>query len=277
MIDAHQHFWDIKREDCRWPTSDLSAIYRSFSMSDYLHAVERAPMRGSVLVQSQACDSDTDYLLALSAEYKTILAVVGWVDLEAKNACERIHFLAKQNKMRGLRPMLQAITDADWINHRSVQPAIACMVREEMRFDALIQPRHLKALTEFAKKYPDLGIVVDHAAKPDIAAGDFIFWADGLKRLSECDNVYCKLSGLVTEAKQSQLSDFENFKPWIKHILDCFSDDRVLWGSDWPVVNLASSWQEWYTESCKLLNELKRDKAAQAKIFDANARRFYGL
>lgn len=277
IIDSHQHFWDLTREDCRWPTSDLTAIYKTFTPDDYHEQLANINIVGSVLVQSQACDSDTDYLLALADQHDTVLAVVGWVDLAASDVTGRIAALAEHNKLRGLRPMLQAIGDSDWILAEELQPGIDAMMEHGLRFDALIQPRHLSAISAFAGRNPELQIVVDHAAKPDITAQEFTSWATGMEKLAALGNVYCKVSGLLTEAAADQVTRTEVFMPYVQQLVSCFGATRLMWGSDWPVVNLVSSLQEWLQMAQSLLVASGVAENEMSLIFSGTASRFYSL
>lgn len=277
IIDSHQHFWEITREDCAWPTPDLKAIYRSFVLKDYHEQSANLDVTGTVLVQSQPCDSDTDYLLALADRHEFILAVVGWADLEAPDVADRLASLAAHKKLRGLRPMLQAIEDSEWILGSHLQPGIDAMLEQDLRFDALIQPRHLSVIHEFARRNPGLPIVVDHAAKPGIARQEFSNWATGISNLAALENVYCKLSGLLTEAAAEQVAQYEVFAPYVKHLLSCFGAGRLMWGSDWPVVNLATSLREWLQMAQSLLVAGGLTEKERSEIFSGTASRFYGL
>lgn len=280
MIDAHQHYWDVSREDCTWPTQDLRAIYRSFGPEAYRQASEGSGLHGSVLVQSQACDSDTDYLLALAENNAQILAVVAWADLESPHAANRIRTLAEHNKVRGLRPMLQGIEDSAWILRDELEPAIVAMQEHHLRFDALVQPRHIKVLEVFAERYELLQIVIDHGAKPNIADDEYDDWAQGMERLASKKNVYCKLSGLVTEASPELGENPEILLPWINHLYKSFGAGKLMWGSDWPVVNLACSFKEWLLLSRRILMSCvsgpHKDEDLFA-IYSGTAQKFYRI
>lgn len=277
IIDSHQHFWEIARKDCSWPTPDLKAIYRDFAPDDYRRAVSGTEIAGSVLVQSQPQDSDTDYLLEIAASNAEVLAVVGWADLVDPSVATRIGKLAEHKKLRGLRPMLQAIEDENWILRAELQAGINAMQKHELRFDALIQPRHLPAMIEFARANPGLQVVVDHAAKPDIANDEFEAWSTGIATLAACENVYCKLSGLVTEAAHEQLGKQKVFAPYVAHLVSCFGCKRIMWGSDWPVVNLASDLQAWLAEARELLLVAGVNAAELPQVFHRTAHDFYKL
>lgn len=279
MIDSHQHCWQIAAHGCTWPTADLTAIYRDFGVDDLRLEAEPLAITGSVLVQSQPCDADTDYLLSLAQEHDFIKAVVGWVDMMAPDAPARIAHLAAQSKLRSLRPMLQSLPDDNWILSPGLAPAIAAMLEHKLCFDALVLPRHLPFLREFAARYPHLPIVIDHAAKPSIAAhncAQFCAWSRDISALAESPRVYCKVSGLLTEAGAGQ-SD-ETLQCYVDHLLAAFSPERLMWGSDWPVVKLAlnhslASYAAWFAQAKRLLGRLSETETNA--IFAHNARRFY--
>lgn len=243
MIDAHHHFWQIGKHDCIWPTQDLTAIYRDFGVADLLPLAKFAGVTGSVVVQSQESDADTDYLLAQAEQSDFIKAVVGWVDLASAVAPERIAQLAAQPKLRGLRPMLQGLPDDGWILRPELEPAIAAMKEHQLAFDALVYTRHLPHLEEFARRHPDLPIVIDHAAKPAVIATDRPAedWCAAMGRIAKLANVYCKISGLPTEAGKDQ--GLAEMLPYIQHLIGAFGAERLMWGSDWPVIGLAPNKQ----------------------------------
>lgn len=243
MIDAHQHFWQIGKHDCIWPTPDLIAIYRDFGLNEYLHLAQSAGITGSVLMQSQESDADTNYLLAVAAQSEFIKALVGWVDLAGESAPARIAHLASHPKLRGLRPMLQCLPDDAWILRPELEPAVAAMKQHRLSLDALVYTRHLPHLELFARRHPDLPIVINHAAKPAIIAGDRPAdeWRTALANIARLPNVYCKISGLPTEAGKDQ--GVAELTPYIQHLVAIFGAERLMWGSDWPVVKLAPNEQ----------------------------------
>lgn len=276
LIDAHQHFWQLSRADCDWPGADLGAIYRDFMPEDYR---EQAPsyIEKTVLVQSQPNDSDSDFLLELAAKNCFIGAVVTWLDFESEVAIARLDRLSEHPSFRGVRPMLQAIADAEWILQPRFEPVFAALCERGLRFDALIQPRHIGVIERLAQRWPELAIVVDHAAKPNIAEREYEQWADDIEALAQHPQLHCKFSGLVTEARPEQCSDIAEFNPYVERLLDCFGAQRLIWGSDWPVVNLRMSFSEWLGVAQRLLSLAGLDEAEQEQLFYTNARRFYAI
>jgi len=274
LIDAHQHFWRIGQNGFSWPTPDLVAIHRDFGPADL--AAVGAPMglSGSVLVQSQADDRDTEWLLALAADEPLVLAVVGWADLMSPDAPSRIAHLARGPKLRGLRPMPQNLADDAWIASPALDPAVDAMVAHGLSLDALVLTRHLPHLLALARRRPDLAIVIDHGAKPPIATGeDADAWAQGIQALADLPHVFCKLSGLLTEAEPGQRP--EALSPYVQRLVSAFGPRRLMWGSDWPVLNLAGDYRGWLVLA-RTLSGLT-DPADLAALFGETARRFYRM
>ena len=271
-IDAHQHFWLLANRAGQWPPPELAEIHRDFLPDQLEPLLRQHGIGGSVLVQSLPTMSDTLFLLSLAERHAFVRAVVGWVDLKALNAEQQIPLLASHPKMRGLRPMLQDLAD-DWIDDPLLAPAIAAMQRHRLSMDALVLPRHLPALLRFAERYPDLPIVIDHAAKPQIASAALEPWRASITRLAALPQVYCKLSGLVTEAA----ADWQvaQLQPYAAHILEVFGAQRVIWGSDWPVVRLAGDYGRWLEATDVLLGDL--DEIQRQQVMGLNAQRFYRL
>ncbi|WP_402720441.1 amidohydrolase family protein [Janthinobacterium rivuli] len=272
-IDAHQHFWQLAARAGSWPPPTLAAIHRDFAPADLAPLLAAHGIAGTVLVQSLPSAADTEYLLALAEQNSFIRAVVGWTDLLAPDAAAAIACLASQPKLKGLRPMLQDIDDNQWIANPALAPALAAMVEHGVRLDALVLPRHLPALLQCARDYPRLAIVIDHAAKPPIADAAFGAWREDMAQLAALPNVHCKLSGLVTEARPGWHVD--DLRPYAAHVLNVFGPRRVIWGSDWPVVDLAEGYAAWLAASEALLTHLGQED--RDDIFGRNACRFYGF
>ncbi|MGW8392635.1 amidohydrolase family protein [Pseudoduganella sp. HUAS MS19] len=273
-IDAHQHFWSLAERKGAWPPPQLAPIYRDFYPEDLGGLLYRHGVASTVLVQSLPNEADTHFMLDLSERYSFIGAVVGWADLKAPDAPRRIAALAARPKLRGLRPMLQDLDDDGWIDDPAVTPAVAAMHQHGLRFDALVLPRHLPALLAFVRRYPQLPVVIDHLAKPSMSRSQpDACWLRDMARLAAEPQVHCKLSGMVTEAGPGWT--IERLRPYARHILHAFGPERVLWGSDWPVLTLAADYGSWIDASAALLAHL--EPAQQRAVFGLNARRFYGM
>lgn len=273
IIDAHFHSWELARGDYGWLTPQLHPIYRDVGVADWLAQASPCGVQGGVLVQAAPTQAETEHLLRLAQAHPQVLGVVGWVDFLAPDAAQRIGRLAAQPALKGLRPMLQDIDDVGWILQPGVEPALQAMVDHALVFDALIQPRHLPVLLQLVRRWPGLSIVVDHGAKPDIARGQWEPWASGLVELARCPSVACKLSGLLTEAGPAP--DPAAVGPWADWILQTFGPHRVMWGSDWPVLELASDYAAWWQQTQTMLSSL--DATSRALVLGGTAQRVYRL
>ncbi|WNO52393.1 amidohydrolase family protein [Stakelama saccharophila] len=273
IVDAHQHFWKIGGPGHSWPDAEWPRIHRDFGPDDLRDEAGDLDLVGTVLVQSQPDDRDTDWMCATVGNDPLVRAIVGWVDFERADAAERIADLAGRDKLVGLRPMLQAIDDSNWILRDDIVPAIAAMIAHGLRFDALVQPRHLKSLRRFAVAWPDLPIVIDHGAKPFAATGELDPWRDDMTALAALPNIWCKLSGLRTEQAPGQQTDA--LRPYVAHILKVFGQ-RTMWGSDWPVLlHTGDSYGDWVRDTRALAGAL--NEAAEQRLFAGAAMQFYGL
>ncbi len=275
-VDAHHHVWQIARGDYAWlqPTPALAAIYRDFTLDELRPQLAAADIGATVLVQAAPTVAETRYLLDI-AEHSAglVRGVVGWVDLAARDAPDALSELAANPLLKGVRPMLHDLADAEWILRADVQPALAALPSLGLRFDALVRPRELKALRAMQDAHPDLVVVVDHCAKPDIAAGGWQPWAADIAAIAAHGSAYCKLSGLATEAGACWTVD--SLRRYVDHVITCFGVERVIWGSDWPVLTLTASYADWHAASGALLSGLSVEE--RAAVRGDNARRCYGL
>ncbi|MDO6731837.1 amidohydrolase family protein [Marinovum sp. 2_MG-2023] len=275
ILDAHQHFWQLSRGDYPWPDESVAQILRDFLPDDLAPHLNANDVAKTILVQATDTVAETEFLLALAEQHAVIAGVVGWVPLDSPDAPDLIDRLRRNPMLKGLRPMLQNIVADDWILRPEVQPALAHMQAIGLCLDALIQPRHLEAIACVAKTYPDLKIVIDHIAKPDMGAGNLPDgnWINGMSALACCPNVFCKFSGMVTEAGPAWSLD--QIAPFADHVLNCFGPSKLMWGSDWPVVNLASDYPTWCQTARKLVRHLSED--AQHDVFWRTGTDFYNL
>jgi len=275
-VDAHFHVWRLDRGDYGWlkPTPELARICRDFGLSELRPLLAAAHIDATVLVQAAPTLSETRFLLDVARDSEGLVqAVVGWVDLGGAGAIETLGARTEEPLLKGVRPMLQDLADSDWIARPDVQPALAALPQLGLRFDALVKPSHLRSLLRTLEHHPDLEVVIDHCAKPDISGQQWRPWADDLAALAHETRACCKLSGLVTEAGARW--SVETLRRYADHVLDCFGPTRVLWGSDWPVVDLAGGYRRWVAATDALLAGLSADD--RQAIRGGNARRFYGL
>ncbi len=273
LVDAHFHCWQLARADYGWLTPELAAIYRDVSVADWKAQAAPHGIPGGVLVQAAPTEAETHFLLAQADANPAVLGVVGWVDMLAKDASARITTLAQHPRLKGLRPMLQDLTDPAWILQPALTPALTAMVACDLVFDALVKAEHLPHILTLAQRHPNLRMVIDHAAKPDIAAGQWQPWAESLACIASETQAFCKLSGLMTEAGPNPPTGAVT--RWSEHVLTSFGAQRVVWGSDWPVLELAGSYAQWWQATQTLLAPL--NDAARAAVLGGNARRLYRL
>jgi L-fuconolactonase len=226
------------------------------------HRTQELPLYAGLLQQAQANPA--------------VLGVVGWIDMMAPDAIEQVAHCAAQPLLKGLRPMLQDLSDPDWILQPAIQPVLRAMAQSGLVLDALIKPVHLPRILALTQAHPDLTLVVDHGAKPVIDADAMNAWAESMAQLAEHtkpDKVVCKLSGLWTEAPAGQ--PVEVVRPWCEALLTIWGPQRLLWGSDWPVLELAGSYAAWRQLSLDVLSCWPAD--AQHTVLHDNARRIYQL
>lgn len=271
MLDAHCHFWQPARGDYGWLAGEggpLQPLRRDFAPADY-------PGQPPVIaVQAAPTLAETDHLLDLAARHPRIRGVVGWVDLAAPDAVRDLELRAANPRFLGIRPMLQDIADTDWLLTAPRPDALAALHRLNLRFDALVTPRHLAVLTAFVTRNPGLPVVIDHAAKP--TTGSDPDWRAGMARLAAHPWVYCKLSGLLTELPAAMLADpLPALRAILDPLLDLFGAERLIWGSDWPVLTLAADYARWLDLTAVLLDPLPAPQ--RAAILGGNAATFYGV
>ena len=271
-IDSHQHFWRLDRGDYGWLTPDFKPIYRDFLPADLAPQLASAGIAATIAVQAAPTVAETLYLLELARENPFIAGVVGWVDFEDPVAADTNARLADDANLLGLRPMIQDIADTEWMLRDDLAPTFEAMVDHGLVFDALVKTPHLPALRELASRYPDLIMVLDHGAKPPIAAGDLATWKREIAALARETPIVCKLSGLVTEAGSA---DPAVLRDSVECVLREFGPKRLLWGSDWPVCELACSYHDWHQATESLLSSLSAPE--REAIYSHTARSTYGI
>lgn len=241
LIDAHHHVWSLARPECLWPTAADGVLHRDYPLAEFKRVAGEAGIGGAVLVQSQESDADTEWLLALAAD-PIVIGVVGWADLHAPDAPRRIAALTRHPKLAGLRPMVQHRA-ADWYDDAALHPAFDAIEAAGLTLDALVRVEHLASLARLARRRPGLRIVIDHAAKPEIGRPDgFAHWQRAIAPLTDLPNLRCKLSGLLSEKGDAPA---EATVPYILAILNLFGGHRVMWGSDWPVLEASGNYADW--------------------------------
>lgn len=272
IVDAHQHFWRINDGVHGWIDDTLWELHRDYLPQHLAPYLRHLGIDKTILVQASETLSDNTFLLEQAAATDWVGGIVAWVDLTSPTVRDDLDTLAQHPIVKGIRPVLQGIEDSAWILRADVLAALRHLPELALRFDALIQPRHLPAIMELCEKIPDLDIVIDHGAKPVICNGQTPSseWCDGIAALAQNPKVHCKASGLATEYGAGWSG--EKLRPVYAHLLDTFGPDRLMWGSDWPVLERHGSYAQWFAAARELI-----DPTAREQIFGQTAARFYGL
>jgi L-fuconolactonase len=277
LVDAHHHLWDPADGGHGWlDRPEHAAIRRRFDVDD-LRAVLPGDIAATVLVQTLASVTETEALLAVAAEPGPVAGVVGWVDLTAPDVgdvVDRLTALPGGDRLVGVRSLAQDEPDVGWLARSDVARGLASVQRRGLVMDLLVRAPQRAAALAVVRAAPDVSFVLDHAGKPEIGAGEFEPWAGWLSELAGAPNVSCKLSGLLTEALPGP-ADAATLRPWVEHILDRFGTDRVLYGSDWPVCELAGGYPAVWKATGELLAPLGASE--RAAVLGNTARRVYRL
>ncbi len=272
-VDSHFHLWRPARGDYGWLTPETGPLYRDYEPQEFAPLLMAHDIDAAILVQAAPSEAETSFLLDHAESRPWIAGIVGWTDLAAEDAPARIAALAETPKILGLRPMLQDLDDPVWILGDAVCPALDAMAKHGLVFDALVRAEQLPAILTLATRHPDLSIVLDHFGKPHIDAAPDDAWHNAIAALGGMPNVTIKLSGLLTEAPVH--ADATTLAPWFDHVAASFGAERILWGSDWPVVTTAGSYADWIAITNTLLAVF--EPRAREAIFGANAARIYQL
>jgi L-fuconolactonase len=273
-IDAHQHFWRYNAARDTWITDEMSLLKRDFLPQDLAPELAASGIDASIAVQADQSEAETMFLLDLANSSSRIAGVVGWVDLRSPRLAERLEYFSRFPKLRGFRHIAQSEPDDRFLARDEFANGIAQLRRFGFTYDILIYPRQLPAAIELVSRVQDQLFVLDHLAKPEIKFGKTEPWGQQIRQLAKNENVFCKVSGLVTEADLHNWKP-PDFRPYLDLVFDAFGPDRLLFGSDWPVCLLAAS----YDRVVKIISDhLQRfSETDKSKIFGANAIRFYGL
>ena len=274
VVDAHQHFWRIDRGDYAWMGPHVTPLLRDFMPADLAPLMGRSGVGRTVLVQAAETDAETDFLLDLAEATPFVAGVVGWADMDAPGFPGRLAALRARPKLVGLRPMLQELEDDAFILRPRVLEHLALVAQSGLAFDVLAFTRHLPHVLEALRRVPDLRAVIDHGAKPEIAARTLDPWRERIAALAALPGLHCKLSGLVTEADVAWRLD--DLRPYVDHLLACFGPHRLMWGSDWPVCTLAASYGE-VGNAARALLARHLGPAEVDMVFGGTAARFYRL
>ena len=273
-IDAHQHFWIPEKFPYPWMPEGENVLRRSYLPEDLLPVLQQHRFDGSIVVQAATDPAEAGWLLSLADENPLILGVVGWVDLTSPGLPCVLDQLQRHPRFRGVRHPVHDEADPQWLLRPEVLAGLAELARRDIPFDLLLRPIHLPLVPLLVDRVPDLRMVIDHLAKPKPGTGDLDAWAHDLSRAAQVPHVYCKLSGLVTEADPGTWTA-RDFAPLLTHALAAFGAERCLFGSDWPVCCLAASWKQVlaiFTQACGPVPQQQRDW-----LLGGTAIRFYRL
>lgn len=273
MIDAHHHIWLRSRGDYHWLENAPAILQPDYKTDDLRPLLKSCGIEQTVLVQAAETTDETLYILNVAARTDFVAGVVGWLDFDDPDFEKVLEDYARYPKFVGIRPVLQGIEDDDWILAPHRLNVLRKICELDLTFDALVQPRHLNVLAQVLELVPNLRMVIDHGAKPFIAKGVTEPWAEQMKKLSQNGNLYCKLSGLANEAGKDW--EAKDLAPYIDCLMQTFGAYRLMWGSDWPVVNAASSYVDWHALALSFVEPYGPE--AVNKVFQENAREFYRL
>jgi L-fuconolactonase len=273
-IDAHQHFWEFDRVRDSWITNEMSVIQKDFMPRDLQPILEENGLDGSVIVQSDQSEQENDFQLANAAENDFIKGVVGWVDLQSANVEERFQYYKQFDKMKGFRHVLQGEADRALMLKPAFKRGIGLLKRFGFTYDVLIYADQLQFIPVFVADFPGQPFVIDHIAKPFIKDRKIETWKKDIQSLAGYENVYCKISGMVTEADWKKWKP-QDFKPYLDVIVEAFGIKRIMFGSDWPVCLVAAS----YSEMMNIVKDYfsSFSQSEQDLFFGHNAVSFYNL
>ena len=273
-IDSHQHFWKYHPVKDAWISDEMKVIQRDFLPADLLPLLQENHIDGCVAVQADQSEAETLFLLQLAKENNFIKGIVGWVDLCGDNLESRLEYFAQFNKLKGFRHIVQGEANDNFLLREDFCSGIAKLEKYNFTYDILIFPKHLAVAFEFVKKFPNQKFVIDHLAKPNFKQTDFSQWENGIRKIAGFPNVYCKVSGLVTEADWNNWTEAD-FTSCLDIVTDAFGIDRLLFGSDWPVSLLAATYKESYEIVEHYFSKFSSEE--QERIWGKNAIEFYNL
>jgi L-fuconolactonase len=273
-IDSHQHFWAYSSTEYPWIGPGMERLARDYLPADLSPLVAAEGIDGSVAVQARQSLEESRWLLELAGESPLIKGVVGWVDLQSDRVGDDLHALAANPKFVGVRHVVQDEPDPRFVLGTAFGRGLRQLHQHGLTYDLLLYPNQLPAAIELVGLLPEQPFVVDHLAKPRIAAGELEGWARDIRAVARHDNVCCKVSGMVTEAARQGWKQ-DDFTPYLDVVLEAFGPDRLMVGSDWPVCLLAGEYPEVAAIPRAYFSRLSA--AEQAMIHGGTAVRFYGL
>ena len=272
-VDSHQHFWKLSRGDYSWMTPDMKKLYKDFFPSDLEPLIKEKNISKTIIVQAADTVAETEFTLKLAEDNEFVAGVVGWVDLESPNTKETIDKLCESKFLKGVRPMIHDIENDEWMLQDNLNENINYLATKNLTFDALVRPQHLKHLIKFVQKFDFLPIVIDHIAKPKILNSEINEWKKDMQVLSGHQNVFCKFSGILTEVGENYSKT--QIEPYVDFILNLFSPNKIMWGSDWPVLTMAENYSNWFDLAMDYCNNFSESE--KNMIFANTAKNFYNI
>ena len=257
-IDSHQHFWQYNPAAHTWMTAAMNVLKKDWMPTDLAPLLSQVNFDGSIAVQASQSMEETNWLLQLAAENDFIKGVVGWVDLRSPGIHETLAGFSNQNKLVGVRHVVHDEPDDHFMLQPAFQNGIAALQEFNLTYDLLLFPKHIPVALELVKNFPDQPFVVDHIAKPLIHKKEFNSWKKDLNELAKYPNVYCKLSGMVTEAKWNDWQE-DDFKQYLDIVTDLFGTNRIMIGSDWPVCTLSGNYSAIMNIVIKYANQFSKE------------------
>ena len=273
-IDSHQHFWKYNPQKHGWITDDMKVIQRDFLPSDLLPILQQNDIDGCISVQADQTEAETNFLLELGDNQDFIKGIVGWVDLQADNIDERLIYYAQFKKLKGFRHIVQAENDAKFMLRPKFKNGITALGLHDFTYDILIYHNQLEQVIEFVKLFPNQKFVLDHLGKPDIKSGEHALWQTNIKKLALHQNVFCKISGMITEGEWDDWKP-SDFTVYLDIIVKAFGTDRLMYGSDFPVCTLAATYEAQLNITTMYFSTFTN--LEKKKIMGDNASKFYGI
>jgi L-fuconolactonase len=273
-IDAHHHLWRYKREDYPWMSDSLGALRRDYLLPDLEAVTTSRGVTGTIAVQARQSMEETEWLSEIASGTDLIRGVVGWAPLIDPDAASHLERFACLPKVKGMRHVLHDEADPNYMLRDDFNRGVSLLKDYNLRYDILIFEQHLPQTIEFVDRHPNQVFILDHIAKPKIRERLLTPWRENMKELSRRSNVYCKLSGMVTEADWTSWQD-EDLAPYIEVVLEAFGPRRIMFGSDWPVCTLAATYQRWADAVTKAIERFSADE--QASILAGSAIEAYAL
>jgi L-fuconolactonase len=273
-IDSHQHFWKYHPIKDAWITDDMKVIQRDFLPKNLKPLLQENGIDGCIAVQADQSEEETIFLLELAKDNDFIKGVVGWIDLRSSDLKSRLDYFSKFKKLKGFRHIVQAEPEDDFLLRADFCNGIAQLEKYNFTYDILILPKHLPYALELVKRFPNQKFIIDHLAKPNFKQADFSDWEKGMRQIAACPNVYCKVSGLVTEAHWNNWTE-SDFTYCLNVVTEAFEMNRLLFGSDWPVCLLAAN----YNQTIEILEHYfsKFSKYDRDQFWGGNAIEFYNI